>query len=252
MKTRIIWLVSGIAISVALIVVFFLLHNANCDFLDLDTKWLIVAGVPILIALVGGGFIRSFKGFGIELETLLKDPVGEVSLTATATDALDEYLGDDKGYVDYLDQLTANQKARIQRLGFVSERRGYYGWKAVEEYLLKLPSLSHFEVKTFDSRFICLIPTRIVLTSGKPNEEKIGHFLKSLEDGKVREKYHVDAISASVTTNRSLVDILEEVRATREGFLPVVSKKGVLVGIVTTRAIEKRIADEVLAARGRQ
>ena len=71
--------------SILLLSLFFILQIFAPNILKIDTKWLIVAGCPLLFALIGGGYIKTFKGFGIELETQLKTSIAESELLATDT-----------------------------------------------------------------------------------------------------------------------------------------------------------------------
>jgi len=67
-------IVLGAIISIVLFIALVLFQHYNLDVLKLESRWLLVSGVPILIALFVGGYIKKFKGFGIELEAPEKTP----------------------------------------------------------------------------------------------------------------------------------------------------------------------------------
>lgn len=235
--------------SLALLVILLYLQSKESKVLALDSKWLIIAGIPILIGLFGGGYIHKFKGFGLELETLLENPIGEINLIAT--DVLHDIPGDEKGSLIYLDQLSLKEKAEVQRLSFVSERRSYYSEFGIAQYIEQLPRLEYIEVKKDNGVFLSLLPFQVLMQGDQPSHNKIGEFIKALEEDRLKAKFPDDVITDSVKIADSVIDILPKVRSSRQGVVPVISDKGFLVGIITTQAIEKRIADEVIAARKR-
>ncbi|ODB92812.1 hypothetical protein A3197_20795 [Candidatus Thiodiazotropha endoloripes] len=60
-------LVIGAIVSIVLLATFLLFQYNESNVLKLESRWLLVAGVPLLAALIVGGYIKSFKGFGVEL-----------------------------------------------------------------------------------------------------------------------------------------------------------------------------------------
>ncbi len=243
------WLIWSSSASLVTLVVFFYLQSQNSPVLSLDTRWIGLALVPVLVALMAGGFIRKFKGFGIELETLLQNPVGEVSLVAR--DALHEVPGDEKRSMAYIDRMSEAERARIERLSFVSGLEGYYSPDAIVWYFERLPSLKYIETKKQDGRFVALFPAMTFYSAEQPEMSRIDSLIGALQTGQVAEALASQAVVDTVTADEKLIDILQKVRASRYGYLPVISTQHILVGVITTQAIEKRIADEVLAARKR-
>jgi len=61
----------GAVISIFFLVTFLTFQYNQSEMLKLESRWLLVAGVPLLAALIVGGYIKSFKGFGVELEAIL-------------------------------------------------------------------------------------------------------------------------------------------------------------------------------------
>src|SRR3712207_5793823 len=103
-------------ISLALFIVFLLFQYRESPLLKLESKWLIVAGVPILIGLIIGSYIKRFKGFCIELESRLELSIGKVNLIAS--DAADVLKREEKRSYSYLAGLSGVRRRRIQRLTF--------------------------------------------------------------------------------------------------------------------------------------
>lgn len=241
------FLFSAIVCSVVLLVVFLYLQTKGSRVLELQGKWLLVVAAPVLVGLIAGGYVYRFKGFGIELETRLKDPLGEANLDAT--DALEEVPGSGKESMAYLDGLPAETRKKIERLSFISGRRGYYDSYAVEQYLEGLPNLKFIEVKRMRGDFICLLPVDVLRDRDGPVSEKIKKFLDAIEQDNVKSTFADSAITEWVGVRDKLVHILPEVRSAPGGVLAVLRDGQQLVGVITASAVERRIADEVLAAR---
>lgn len=235
--------------SLILLLILLYFQSKKSELLALEAKWLIIAGIPVLLGLLAGGYIHKFKGFGIELETALENPIGEINLIAT--DVLHDIPGEEKQSLEYLKKLSPKERAEVQRLSFISERRDYYKEGAIVQYIEQFPRLEYFEVKKDNRTFVSLLPAKIFMEGDQPSDNKIGAFISALEEGRVKEKFPDEAITDSVKIDDSVVNILPKVRSSRHGLLPVISEKGILVGIITIQAIEKRIVNEVIAARKR-
>jgi len=240
--------VSCFLISIVLLVVFLYLQYLEARILSLETRWLLVAGAPLLVALLAGGYIKKFKGFGIELEGLLRNPIGRVSLIAT--DVLEGLPVHEKGTYRQLERLSDERRAKVKRLSFISGKRHYYGSDAIREYLAGLPYLEYFEVKKADGHFLYLIPVEI-FKSGGDIYEGLERFIRAIEENSIAEVFGEDAIGESVREDESVVSVVPKIRESRFGVLPVVSGSGRLIGIVNTHVIESRITDEVIAAQMR-
>lgn len=231
--------------SLALLIIFFYLQYYELKVLSLESRWLVVASIPLLVALLAGGYIKKFKGFGIELEALLQNPIGRVNLVAT--DVLERLSAQDKGTYRQLEKLSIEKRTQIKRLSFTIRKRDYYGADAIRAYLDGLSNLEYFEVKKVDGRFLYLIPVEIF--KDMPDmHQRLERFITAMEENSIGEMFGEDAIDESVGEEESLLSIVPKIRASKFGVLPVVSESGRLIGIVNTRLIEKRITDEVVAA----
>jgi hypothetical protein len=68
-------LILALAFSAILIGSFIYLKSKKPNLLEIETEWLALSMMPVLIVLLTGGYIYRFKGFGIEIETSLKEPI---------------------------------------------------------------------------------------------------------------------------------------------------------------------------------
>lgn len=240
-------------ISVSLLVVFAILQHHESHVLKLNTQWILVAGVPILIALLVGGYIKKFKGFGVELESRLQTPV--TSLSLKVTDAITDMPGDAKERVSHLRRLTERQVEITKRLSFVLGRTGYYDRNAIIRYFKKLRNLDYVEVTKRSGEFVCLIPIREfkAIESETPSEpfrhSRIDQFIRALEDETILSVFSGACINLTVKRDEGLIRVLEKLRNVNVDKAVVVSPEGYFLGVITSNDIERKIADDVLYSK---
>ena len=247
-KENIRWWI-GILASLALLLIFLNLQAVNSNLLNLDIKWLVIASIPLLIVLVRSNIIQKFKGFGIELETRLQDPISSINLAAIA--ALVDLPSDAKQSISYLERLSSSQRESIQRLTFQIERSGYYDERAIRFYLRELPNINFFEVVNSSGQFIALLPVDLLIERNNPNEEVLRRFIKVLETNTPQAFYREIAITKTILESDNILDALQQVRKSKFGYLPVISEDGRLLGIATRPMLESKVADEVLLTEGK-
>lgn len=239
------------AVSIILLGVFVILQANSSKVMEMGTQWLFVAGVPLLIALIVGGYITKFKGFGIELESKLNTPIRTLSLKAT--DAIVSLPETEKQSERYLESLTQDQINRTKRLSFIANKRDYYNTYHVEMYLRKLHHLEYLEVKRENEEFVCLIPIK-ELNIDEINDvsfgiEQIDKFINALRENKVVSTYRHVCIDLTVRQDEGLISVLEKLRNANRKDVVVVDSERKFVGLLTASEIERRIADDVLYSR---
>ncbi len=238
-------------VAIVLLIIFAILQFNDSVILKLESKWLIVAGVPILVGLIIGNYIKSFKGFGIELETLLESSISKINLIAS--DAIEVIKNVEKASVGYLDSLSNEARKNVKRLTFVSNKLKYYDANDIQTYLNRLQNLEYVEVQDNNKKFRSLIPINYFKDSnGYANWEKISGFINALEKDKLTDLLGSSMITQSVSEKDSIFDVLERAQNSPFGTLAVISANNELRGVVTDRLIEKRIAEEVLKTQNKK
>jgi hypothetical protein len=238
-----------LALSIALLILFLVFQYRESSLLKLESKWLIVAGVPILIGLLAGSYIKSFKGLGIELEALLEISIGRIELTAS--EVADVIPEDEKRSVAYLHSLSDTQRRRIQRLTFIVSKPDYYSVNDVGRYLDTLRNLKYIEIRKSNKKFHSLIPIKYFKPHGNVEHERITEFIQALNTDALENTMGNNLITDYVLEDKPLLEVLKQVRNSHFRILPVLSSKRVLIGIVTPSLIEKRITDEVVARQSK-
>jgi len=239
-------LIYGAGLTLILVEVFLYLKHINTPDLDLDLIWLIVAGIPLSLALILGGYLRKSQALGIKLETSLQSPLGRVGMISG--EGIDEPPDSQKESDEYFKNLQENRRREIQRLSFVAGRPNYYHINVLKEYLEKLPNLKFIEVRDLNGRFQCLLPVKIFGYKSHFDNEAIDRLLLGLEQQKVKELFPYDALSRTIREDESLLESLEKFRASDFAFLPLLSKGGQFLGIVERETLERRVLDQVVAA----
>ncbi|MFT4654927.1 MAG: hypothetical protein ACI82S_002587 [Patiriisocius sp.] len=221
--------------------------------LKLEAQWVAISILPILIALVVGGYIAKFKGFGIELEGKLEAPVNSIQLKAT--DAIEEFPGNEKESMPDLFRVSETHRFAAKRLSFNLDKKNYYGLHAIEEYISALPNIEYFEVKRANGEFVCLLPISLFKGNSDGNgevqtkQDEIYKFKNSIDDGSVLTTFADSLIKLTVQSTASLIEVLRSLRNNDSEVACVVSKERKLVGVITASLVEKRIADEVIGTK---
>lgn len=238
----------GVLASIALLLLFLNLQADNSNLLALDVKWLVIALIPLLIALLRSDVIQKFKGFGIELETRLQQPISNISLTAR--DAAESLPSDAKGRLEHLRNLPQAQRVKIQRLVFRTNRADYYRVEAVKNYLTDLYNVRYLEVVDPSERFVALLPAKIFRKGKSIDIQAVEDFLHAITTNDFLTHFKGLAVTETISENEDLLDALQKLRKSSYDFLPVIGEGGRLLGVVTLNAVERKIADEVLSVRG--
>ena len=232
-------LILAIFISLILISLFIYLKSSKPSLLEIESKWLFLSMIPILMALLTGGYIYKFKGFGIEIETSLKEPIGG-KIELKAKEVMVGEISDIKSTLQKLDEMSTDKKRSIERLSFKNEYPNYSG-DAVSEYLMQLPNLEYIELLGTDLKFLGVMLANDL--NGKEDE-----FVQSLKKGTVLVEFSHFVITDFVNEDTNAIDALSSIRRTNKKYLPLLDKYGSMKGVVTEIALEKSITDEVLRA----
>ncbi len=237
----------GAIVSILLLATFLLFQYNDLNVLKLESRWLLVAGIPLLAALIVGGYIKSFKGFGVELEASLSKPVTNIEMTAT--EAMEEVVGDDKRGIEYLNRMSAKERKSISRLVLTQGLAGYYDHYVLFEYFNALSNLKYIEIRNDENRFIALLPISEFKLRNQINQESISELISVLEQSRVLQRYSRSAITTFITQDTGLVEALKIMRRARIQKIVVLDENSKFQGILMASSVERRIADSVLQAK---
>jgi len=250
-KKRHIVLIKGLVVSLLLLMLFMLLQSLELKFLKLHYKWIIVSCIPFVLALLLGGYIKVFKGFGIELEANLSKPI---PLTLVSQLEITPMPKMDKSTTGDLDSLTEREKNTIKVLSFIYRRTNYYNGRAVAEYIKRLPNLEYIQLVNKKNEFLYLIPIDLLRNSISLHDvDTISSFVRVIETGLVHTKLF-EVVSEYISKNISLIDAYKKIKYNLQNKikhlhdegLPVLDNSHNLIGILWLSIIEKRISEDVV------
>lgn len=241
------YLILSILLSIGLLSLFFFFKSQDYLFMDLDVKWILVAGLPVLVVLLLGGYIKSFKGFGVELEANLAEPLPP-SLVSIPTYVPQQSLT--KASMAYLFSMSDHSKLTITMLRMESGKKGYYDPMAVMEYLKALPNVSYIEVVNHKKEFQYLIPAGYYRTSYDDGRAAINQLISMLESVSLEFpwviKRYVSADDDLFTVYEQLLEVVGDTGDPGvQVMLPVLTKNKHLLGLVYKQTVEAKIAEEV-------
>jgi hypothetical protein len=249
-------IIASILGSIILLITFSIMEIFDSKILTLDIKWLIVSGIPILIGLFLSGMIKSFKGFGIELETSLSE-----KLNFELVGTIESYpsLEITKQSMQYLFNMPQKQKLKIERLQFEYGKVGYYEPVVVKDYINALSRLRYIEIIDSEGRFFGLLPagkfrTDLKYDHSEMNVKNIELLIKSIERSNIQANFN-DFITDSIKKNDSLLEAYKKFTLSGQGkhfngdqFLPVVDSNDKMIGYTTRNKLSNKISEQVLKA----
>lgn len=237
-------LLFGLLPTFVLLVIFAVIQQFLPSALALDVRWIAVAVLPLVVALIFEGYVKKIKGFGIELEMRMEEPV--VSLDLKATEAFTPSPAMAKQDRRAVESLDTERKREIARLRFISGRREYYKSDAILDYIRQLPNLEYFEVIRPNETFICLVPISLFGEREHISQHELSDFVNALERNRIKDFYSHHIITLSVKLEQSIIEVLQTMRNQVTAVAVVLDSKGWALGVIKTSDIEKRISDEVL------
>ncbi|MGH1358657.1 MAG: CBS domain-containing protein [Burkholderiaceae bacterium] len=248
------FLVLCVGVSAFLLLLFFRLQYDGSPILGLKSQWLIVAGVPLLLGIIAGGYVKTFKGFGMEFETLLRTPVRSVAVQVREVVAFPKSRA--KESISRLDSMSISDRAGVGRLSFVLGLKNYYEESSIQEYLLRLPNVEYFEITRPTGEFYALVPVEHFRVSRRFDEsisldfnsEAIDQFTNALKESAFNVGLPFRYVTFQVMPDQDCIDVLRKLRASDLSVAAVVAPDGGLVGVARARDIERKIADAVLSA----
>lgn len=241
-------------ISIGLLVVFSIMQFCDSKILDLDNKWLFVSGIPILIALFLSGVIKSFKGFGIELETNLSEKI-DLELVGTVESFPTPEIT--KQSIQFLFDMSPKQKSKIERLQFEYGKRHYYDSYVVKDYIDNLKRLRYIEIIDSEGKFVGLLPAGKFKKSdnqryAERDIENIEMLINSIEKENITSTFK-DFITDSIKKEDSLLEAYKKFKTSGQGkqlngdqVLPVIDSSDKMVGLTRKIKLTDKIAEQIV------
>lgn len=247
-------LIVSCVISIILLLFFSIMQLCDSKILQLEIKWLIVSGIPILIGLLLSGVIKNFKGFGVELETNLSEKV-ELELVGSVESYPTPELT--KQSMLFLHDMSPREKSKIERLQFEYGKQDYYNTLVVGEYLTNLSRLRYIEIIDSDGKFLGLLPAGIFKEKRGNidlplNPTKIELLIRSIETRTIHENFK-DFITDCIKKDDTLLQAFRKFTLSDQGkriygdqILPVLDSNDRMIGLTIRSKLADKIAKQVI------
>ena len=234
----------GCILSLAAILILFGVRIYAPFLLDIDIKWLIVASIPIVLALIVGKFITRFKWMGVDIEIAVDDRIVDAE---DVVYIMHSFIAQKKENLAVLFSLSPEAKNRPNVLAFEQGKPGYYDPYAIREYVRLLPNVHFFSVKTSTGKFVALLQINRELILGQANE-LINSFILDLAENRIPEEIGFFVITHHIVAKTKVIDAYEIIKRTPNKALTVLENEESkqLIGIVFERSIEAYLAKLVL------
>jgi len=254
MKERIKTLIIASLISIGLLILFTILNLLDSKILSLDVKWIIVSGIPILIGLMFSGIIKSFKGFGVELETNLSEKIETDMIGEVVNFPTPEIT---KQSMQFLYEMSPKIKSSIERLQFILGKKNYYDSFVINEYLRSLHNLKFIEIIDNNGRFIALLPARRFTEERNHLQEgqaqrNIQTLINSIESERIIENFS-EAITDTIKKTDSLLEAYKKFKIAKQGklfygdhILPVIDSNDKMIGLTRKNKLTEKIVEQVI------
>lgn len=238
-------LLVGIIFSIILLLMFLIIKTFKPVILELDVKWIAVSILPLILSLILGGYIKSFKGFGFEVEANLQKEIS-TNFKLLPNIEVEKSPMLQKGLVDKLEKTPKEELDKIKRLTFIYGKKHYYGAGPVLEYLNSLSNLEYFEIVDEEGKFKYLLKLNSVLDSTIEIHNNIEKFIQSLEDQDLPYVYANHLESDTIRSNETTIEVYEKLKDSKLKVLPIVDSSKKMIGIIDLNKLALNIADKVI------
>jgi hypothetical protein len=220
-----------------------------------ETNAILVAILPVLFWLLLSGRLTSFKAFGVELSSAIKQVSNQgiredQTLTSSGTiefelveDVAKENVGKIKEYIE----------RRVRALSFELGRRNYYAGDVIEKYLNELCPYQFFKWIVFKSpggRFAGLMPAQNLRAFGASHDPEKGYrsIVERIENKSVDDLPgfigHQQALSSTETKG----DAIERFGKTDLEELPVIDQNDKFVGVLNRGQLFGSVLSSIIKA----
>ena len=239
-------------ISVLFLIIFITLKCLDFSGLQLEEKWLFVSGIPIIIGLFWGGFIKTFKGLGVEIEASLNKELPDDLISSVTENTIVDTHNIEKKAISDLERLTKQEVDNISRIRFIFNRDKYYVKSVVKKYLERLHNLKYVEIVDAQYKFQFLIPINHFKSNIDVNLIAIEDFIAKIDQGTLNSNFP-GAITSFVNKSDSLLDAYrklisdtKKIKALGDQKLPVLDSDHRLIGLLSKNKVEEYISKKVL------
>ncbi len=235
-------LINGLIASFILLAIFGLSEFCDNRFLNLEPKWMIISFTPLIIAIIVSGYIKSFKGFGIEIETRFGEPLDSYTIDIMG-DVIVQMVSE-KSSFNFLYSIGQEKREHIKVLSFVNKKRGYYSESHIQQYLKILLNIEYFLIINSRGNYIYTLNAKYFRNLDDENGIKL--LIQSIEDGKLIDVLAPHLIQTVLIGSTKIIDALDQLHKRNTAFAVVISTSNKFIGLVSRASLEDRIVKDAI------
>lgn len=225
--------------SILFLVMIMIINFYFPNILKIESKWLVVAFSPTLIALMSQGYFNKLKFLGLEIELTnkiisLHSKIDKVDLT--------ELDCEDKDSEQYLKKLSSKEKEDIEILKLELKNNSSYDDGTMVKYFEELINLKYLLILK-NGKFICLLDAMYFKGSEK---SLFKSFCASLNNMTVKQKFSSNILKPILSENEELISALNKINIENSNFGIIISNKKIFIGLIEKEVIEQKILNSLL------
>lgn len=236
-------LVYGATLSLAAFIILFGIRYYLPELLDIDIKWIAVAALPVILALIVGKYVKKVSVGGWELELAASERIADNPDIYVAMRPV-SFL--DKEGIEKLNDLSMMERESTNALQFKAERINYYSPDAITQYVKKFPALAYFIIKDKKDQFVAMVKISPVDYS-KENHEFVRQFIDSIESPWFPREISSSKnfITSHVYSNATLVDSYEILKKSKNGTAAVLrsQESQEVIGLIELQTVKNHLAE---------
>jgi hypothetical protein len=240
------------AVSV-IAVILYALDTWNKNF---ETNAILIAILPVLFWLFASGRLASFKAFGVEMKSAIRQVSSETIQAdqALITSSTIEFAPVDPDVKGKIAKIAAYIQRKVPAISFELGRQGYYEAAAIQRYLDDLCAYNFFKWVVFkhrDGRFAGLISAHKLRAFGRSAEaQQTGYqsIVRKIEAQTVGDLPGFIGPESELSATSTKGQAIEKLSKTDLDDLPVVDGQRKFVGVLNRGQVQSSILASILRA----
>jgi hypothetical protein len=230
-------------LSLAALVILFGIRIYAPILLDIDIKWLVVAAIPIILALIVGRFVAKFKWGGIDIELAAE---GKIIDHEEVFVLFQPFAAQRKDDLNTLRAMSETEKGKPNALLFDLDRSDYYDANVIREYVRELRNVRFFIIRINAGQLVAIIYIDRSIILNQENEY-LYRFIEGLPN-RVNSQGFGTVVGGRISVNERIVDAYQKMKREKSRVLLVFAEgnTGFPMGFITMKMAERYLANLVV------
>ncbi|CAD0185099.1 hypothetical protein RUESEDTHA_01985 [Ruegeria sp. THAF57] len=170
------YLFLGLLLTFFLLLVLGAINVNYPGFTSLEAHWVALSLLPLLAFLWFGGYITRFNAFGVEIQNVLKSPIGDSleifrKIEVSGILSMKDEFATRKGSGSKLENMSLLRRQKVRMLKF--EIGHHYNTKLVLDYFKALPNLKYVEVVDRRNRLVSVVTLNSIFLNSVDDRDRL-------------------------------------------------------------------------------